>query len=178
MAERDQGQAGERLSDEETGVTWVHVGREAAHGHPKGRPGGPMWLVIGYFALLALGWAYGLMAGQVPLGMGLAGVLVPAALASGLFLRIPYAMPVTVVVAALTILYHLASIRYLNAVGMGNVVVLILIIFYLLEGDRPNLIYRHRYRSYPPAGGGTGKTDTAAGPVTGEQAKGPDDGSV
>ena len=37
-------------------------------------------------------------------------------------------------------LFILATLM-IDAIGIG-------IVFYMVEGDRPNLIYRHRYRSY------------------------------
>ena len=67
----------------------------------------------------------------------------------GLAFRVPWSLVMASMSAGLTIY---ALIRGLG--GDGDLLVLfesianVGILFYLLEGDRPNFIYRHRYRKY------------------------------
>jgi len=67
----------------------------------------------------------------------------------GLWARMPWAIIVAIIMAGFT-LYAFA--RNIGAdpsmLLLVDALVAVSMIFYLVEGDRPNLIYRHRYRRY------------------------------
>lgn len=140
--------------DPYTGLTWAYVSRADAHAHPKGRLGLALYgiagflLLSGLFKLVTL-WPAGALtalgAGALPMLVGL-----------GLLARIPWSLVLAVVMAGFT-LY--TTFRAYNADGafidgatgllfLFDALASVAILFHLLEGDRPNLIYRHRFRKY------------------------------
>jgi hypothetical protein len=44
--------------------------------------------------------------------------------------------------------YGTVSVSYGQFYDLFNAIVTVLVCFYLFEGDRPNFIFRRRYRSY------------------------------
>lgn len=140
--------------DRETGIAWVQVSREAAHAHPMGQLDWMMYLIIGFFIATALtrGW---MVAGQgvgPVLGVG----VLPLVTALLLWMR---AAPARIVVVG-TGLFALFGILSRGFDGLaeaglavslwvlGELLAILAITIYLWEGDRPNLIYAHRFRSY------------------------------
>lgn len=147
-----------RTVPDKNGFQWVHVPREMAHGHPKGRPGIVLWLIAAWFA------ASGGLEVALVAAAGTAwwsGLLGFASLAAGvgLILRVPWAYVLAVLLPARFV------VGFVMAIGGGaqgltgaaqvdqlfvlaQAVIAVAVTFYLIEGERPNLIYRLRYRSY------------------------------
>ena len=152
------------MSDKKTILTepdamgrhWVYVTPAEAHAHPKGGPGPLEYGMALWFALIAAFEAV------INLGYGQFGIvqLVFTALmvscAVGLILRTPWAMVLAVLLAVREMFGFVQLIGggafevppLLALYGVINAIIGIGIVFYMVEGDRPNLIYRHRYRSY------------------------------
>ncbi|PVA07952.1 hypothetical protein [Thalassorhabdomicrobium marinisediminis] len=139
-----------------SGVPWVYVTVEQAHAHPKGRLNLLLWLIAAYFVAtgllkFALAWQYG-----AGLGVSLLSSIWPFLTGIGLALRVPWSVVMAAVSTGLT------AFALVRGLGTGDSLLTLVemlvnvgILFYLLDGDRPNLIYRHRYRKYsaapPPA---------------------------
>lgn len=142
------------MSDDEkpdaySGIPWVHVDPETARAHPKGQLTLALRVIAGYLVAIGLFklwvfWGAGYAAGVIVLG----GVL-PILAGLGLWARMPWAVVVTLVMAGFN-LY--AFVRNVGAdpglLLLFDGIASVAIIFYLVEGDRPNFIYRHRYRKY------------------------------
>ena len=147
-----------RTVPDANGYHWVHVTPEAAHRHPRGRPGAVLWAIAAWFgASGGLEVALALAAGA-PLWSGALG-LASLVTAAGLILRVPWAYVAAVLLPARFVIGFVQSVGG-GAVGLTGsaqadqvfvlvqAVIAVAVIFHLLEGERPNLIYRHRYRSY------------------------------
>jgi hypothetical protein len=132
-----------------SGLSWVYVEPNVVREHPKGKLNPILWAIVlflvgsGILKLVVF-----LNAGAAP-SMALLSGLLPVLTGLGLALRVPFALVIAIIMAGIT-LYSTAgamgsdqSIWFLfdSLVAAG-------IIFYLLDGDRPNFIYRHRYRKY------------------------------
>ncbi|MFQ6547861.1 hypothetical protein AADZ90_007875 [Aestuariibius sp. 2305UL40-4] len=142
-------------------VPWVSVTPAEAAAHPKGRPG----LVIYAIALwLAVSGAFDVLALFGPVGslwfLVFGGLSLVAAL--GLVLGAPWALVLSVLMCGRYLVASIAELRifmFVDAVEEQGLALLILAqgivavaaAFHLLEGDRPNLIFRHRYRAYSEA---------------------------
>ncbi|WP_375280515.1 hypothetical protein [Pseudooctadecabacter sp.] len=165
------------------GVPWVNITPEQARNHPKGKPGVILWAIALYFIVTGLwkfyaAWDFGLAGWLVVL----AGIW-PFLAGVGLLMRVPWSVFMAIVSAGLTVWALFRSSRataelynsfegatqtgFLHALfGVdgytdGFFVILLVelliqvgILFYLMDGDRPNLIYRHRYRQYSANDGG------------------------
>ena len=143
---------------DKNGYQWVHVPRAAAHAHPKGRPGIVLWLIAAWFAASG-GLEVALVAAAgTPWWSGVLGVL-SFATGVGLILRVPWAYVLAVLLPARFV------VGFVLALGGGaqeltqaaqadqvfvlvQAVIAVAVTFHLLEGERPNLIYRLRFRSY------------------------------
>ncbi|PWG16634.1 hypothetical protein [Salibaculum griseiflavum] len=132
-----------------SGIPWVHVEPEVARAHPKGQLTFALRVIAGYLVVIGLFklWVFW-GAGYAP-GVILLGGLLPVLAGLGLWARMPWAVVVTLVMAGFN-LY--AFVRNVGAdpglLLLFDGIVSVGIIFYLVEGDRPNFIYRHRYRKY------------------------------
>lgn len=165
-----------RPRDFYSGIPWVSVTPEQARAHPKGKPGVILWIIAIYFLFVG-GWKFW-FALDLGAGFGIAVLngIWPFLAGVGLLMRVPWSVFMAIVSAAVTIWALLRSTRatatlYNSAeqftnVGMtglfgietyGDAFFLVLlvemilhvfILFHLMDGDRPNLIYRHRYRKY------------------------------
>lgn len=163
-----------------SGVPWVQITPEQARGHPKGKPGIVLWLIALYFIFTGVAkfiWALDLGAG---VGIALLNSVWPFLAGVGLLLRVPWSVFLAIVSAALTLWALLRATRATAALynsveaaanislahvifGIGEygdayflvllveMVAQVGILFYLMDGERPNLIYRHRYRQYSAA---------------------------
>lgn len=153
-----------------SGPPWQYVGRDRAAAHPKGRPGlalylVALWLVV--IAVLNLGAFLIFPVVAVPLWFAAFGAL--ALLGAVLIaLGAPPGWLIAVAIAireiAVFVLYLSSASRLqilLNetlGIAGGQYAALALVVtstaalLYLLWGDRPNLVYRHRYRKYSEAG--------------------------
>ncbi len=153
----------EERQDTYSGIPWVYVSRAEVWAHPKGQLTGLLWAIALYLILAGIGKA-GLLIGQgVPVGWALLLGAFPLACGMGLILRAPWAVVLAAVSAGLTVFQLLGGLGQVGALG-GNAVdfgglspqfwtlihllISVGIVFYLIDGDRPNFIYRHRYRKY------------------------------
>lgn len=130
-------------------IPWVYVPPDQARAHPKGKLNLILWLIVGYFIAVGLLRFYlTLQAGFTPLEALLNGIW-PVLTGLGLAIRMPYAILMASVATGLTVY---ALLRGVGVDGTGIVlletVANVGILFYLVDGDRPNFIYRHRYRKY------------------------------
>lgn len=135
--------------DAYSGLTWVYVSPDVVRGHPKGRLDAILWAIVIFLmgsGLLKLVVLTG--AGASILGALLSGLL-PFLTGLGLALRLPYALVVAIVMAGVTLYTTVRTMGTDQSVWfLVDGLVSVGIIFYLLDGDRPNFIYRHRYRKY------------------------------
>lgn len=139
--------------DPVTGAQWIHVTPGMARNHPQGRLNLILWAIVGYYlAMAGLRVEQAVEWGGVPSGAFVLATLMPLLCAAGLAFRVPWAVLIVTALSALSVLSNLSVIGAGNPAVVVEIIVTVLIILYLLEGDRPNLIYRHRYRSY--RGGG------------------------
>ena len=136
--------------DPSTGAQWVYVPRHVAHGHRLGRVGGLMWGAILYYLSVAL-FSLAALLGYYPIenffGVLIHGVLV--ILTVLILLGFAIRGQATIMFAAV----HFAASVALALTGPFTGVVAggmsFLVMFYLLDSDRANLTFRHRYRSWP-----------------------------
>lgn len=136
------------------GRHWVYVGKDLALAHPKGKLSMLLIAIVAWFLIAGIFeiWAFTLSARLFGLFAGLL-LLISA---YGLFRRSEWVWRI----ATLTPFYFLFQLffniraagssgeNFVIAIMVANALVGFLIAFYLYEGDRPNFIYRHRYRSY------------------------------
>lgn len=140
---------GDERPDAYSGIPWVHVDPAIARAHPMGQLTPALQAISAY--LVAVGllklWLF-TGAGHAP-GVILLGGVLPMLAGLGLWLRLPWAVVIALLMAGFN-LY--AFVRNVGAdpdlLLLFDGVVSVGIIFYLIEGDRPNFIYRHRYRKY------------------------------
>lgn len=132
-----------------SGIPWVDVTPEQARAHPKGQLGLLLWAIVAYFLFIAVIKTYLALSFGAGFGIAVLNAIWPFLAGIGLALRVPWSVFMAVVSAGLTAYALLrgfgtnASVIYLFET-IANVGIL----FYLIDGDRPNLIYRHRYRQY------------------------------
>ncbi|MBT0956295.1 hypothetical protein IV417_02755 [Alphaproteobacteria bacterium KMM 3653] len=133
--------------DVTTGAVWIYVSRAMAHGHPMGRLNWVLYLIIGYFAA---GAAVKLSVwGQGGPALMFWGAILGIMTAIGLALRVPWALILAVAQAGLSVAFLAFSLTAGGSLAtLAEAVVGILIVMYLIDGQRPNLAYRYRYRSY------------------------------
>ncbi|MEM9901641.1 MAG: hypothetical protein AAF865_09845 [Pseudomonadota bacterium] len=147
-----------RTVPDKNGFQWVHIPRAAAHAHAKGKPGLVLWLMAAWFAAsggleIALMLAVG-----TPWWSGLLGAL-SFLTGVGLILRVPWAYILGVLLPARFVVGFVMALgggaQDLSSAGqadqvfvLAQAVIAVAVIFHLIEGERPNLIYRHRFRSY------------------------------
>ncbi len=147
-----------RTVGDANGAQWVHVTPAEAHGHPKGRPGLVLWVIAAWFAASGGLEVALVMAAGAPLWSGALGMLSLVA-GVGLILRVPWAYVLAVLLPARFVIGFVQSVgggaagltgapQADQAFVLVQAVIAALVMFYLIEGERPNLIYRHRYRSY------------------------------
>ncbi len=137
-----------------SGIPWVNITPEQARDHPKGQLNWILWLIVAYFigiAALKFVWILNLGGG---LGLATLNSIWPFLAGLGLAFRVPWSIVMAMISAGLTV--------YALVRGLGNDGTLVTlletlanvgILFYLMDGDRPNLIYRHRFRKYSVEGG-------------------------
>ncbi len=132
-----------------SGIPWVSVSPEQARAHPKGALGPLLWAIVVYFvAIAALKFYLSISYGAGPT-IAILNSVWPLLVGLGLAIRAPWAVIMAMISAALTVY---ALVRGLG--GDGSLITLfetlanVGILFYLIDADRPNLIYRHRYRQY------------------------------
>lgn len=140
------------------GAHWVHLTRDEVRAHPQGRPGPVLWAIALWFAASGAGEVALVQAAGAPLWSGIMGVLSLVA-GVGLLLSVPWAYVLAVLLPARFIIGFAQTVggggETLAGMGQaGQVLVLaqamiaVAVMFHLVEGERPNLIYRRRFRSY------------------------------
>lgn len=143
MSERHEKQ------DAYSGIPWVYVSPEEVRAHPKGRLSPTLWATGLFFIAsgLAKGWV--LAAGGAGTGLALLAGALPLLTGVGLLIRAPWALVLAVVSAGLTLFSLFRDIGgEAGLYYLAEALVMAGILFYLLDGDRPNFIYRHRFRKY------------------------------
>lgn len=136
-----------------SGIPWVHVTPEQARALPQGKLNLFLYAICIYFlcvAALKFGFILSVGAG---LGVALLNSIWPFLTGLGLLFRVPWAIIMAVVSASLTVWFlvrgpQIAGTDGASLVPMCETIFNVGILFYLVEADRPNLIYRHRYRKY------------------------------
>lgn len=132
-----------------SGLPWINITAEQARGHPQGQLGAVLWLIAIYFTFIGVLKFVLVLSFGAGIGTALLNGIWPVLTGLGLAFRVPWAVIMAAVSAGLTVY---ALVRGLG--GDGSVVTLfetlinVGILIYLVEGDRPNLIYRHRFRKY------------------------------
>ena len=138
------------------GRHWVYVTAEEAFAHPKGRPG------LGEYAMALWFAGIGAFEAAINLNFGVFGIVQAVftalllACAVGLVFRAPWSFVLAILLAVREMFGFIQLIGggafevppLLAVYGVTNAIIGVGIIFYMIEGDRPNFIYRHRYRSY------------------------------
>ncbi|MEJ6401618.1 hypothetical protein [Yoonia sp. 2307UL14-13] len=130
--------------DNATDARWIYVTPEMALAHPKGQLGLLLWALVAFNLLMGVVRVYqGVTITPLALIFGVANLTVALLLA----IRSPWALPAVFVqviggiLAAFFIVLGPVDVVIRAALGIGLLV-------YLVDGDRPNLIYRHRFRAY------------------------------
>ncbi|MDE0968616.1 MAG: hypothetical protein OSA51_04335 [Octadecabacter sp.] len=138
-----------KRGDYYSGIPWVFVTPEQARAHPKGVLGFWLWVIVVYFIATAFLKFYLSLNYNEGLTIAILNSVWPLFVGFGLAIRAPWAVIMAAISAALTVF---ALVRGLG--GNGSLITLfetlmnVGILFYLVDSDRPNLIYRHRYRKY------------------------------
>ena len=137
------------------GRHWIFVTKHEAWSHPKGRPGLALFLISLWFAAVGAFELSVAIRGGLPLfSHAMAGATAITGIL--LMLRIPWAYVAAVILPVRQVFGFIELIGtegvepplVATVYAVANAIIGIGVIFHLLEGDRPNLIYRHRYRSY------------------------------
>lgn len=130
-------------------IPWVYVTAREAHAHALGKLGPFEWLIVAYFIGISLLKFWLVLDYGAGLDVAILNSIWPFLVGIGLALRVPWAIIMAMISAALT-----AYILVRGLGGGGDLITLfemianVGILFYLIDADRPNLIYRHRYRKY------------------------------
>jgi hypothetical protein len=132
-----------------SGIPWVSVSPDLARAHPKGALNPLLWAIVVYFIAIAVLKFYLSLSYSAGLTIAFLNSVWPLLVGLGLAIRAPWAIIMAMISTGLTV-YALV-----NGLGSdGNFITLfetlanVGILFYLIDADRPNLIYRHRYRQY------------------------------
>ncbi len=134
--------------DPETGVAWVYVSRNMAHAHPLGQLGVVLWLIVGWLILTGLFKLYWLTQINAPLTVTLLAGALPFLAGVGLAMRVPWSVAMVMGMVGFTLFSMINGVAGLGHWALAEMVLSMLVLFYLIEADRPNLIYRYRYRSF------------------------------
>jgi len=140
-------------------IPWVDVTPEQARVLSKGTLGPVLWLISLYFLGVAvLNFVLVVQSGGGLMAAVLSSIW-PFLAGLGLVLRVPWSIVMAMIASGITVFFLVTSM------GLGDVFLLVEtlinvgVLFYLVDADRPNLIYRHRFRKYSvedaaPAGEG------------------------
>lgn len=139
----------EERPDAYSGIPWVYVSKEEVWGHPKGRLSLILWAVALYFIISAVAKVVIYTGAGLGLGLAVVSGLFPFLTGVGLILRVPWAIMLAIISASISLFSLMrgmgegAGIYYL-----AEALIQAGIVFHLMDGDRPNFVYRHRYRKY------------------------------
>lgn len=130
-----------------TGERWVHVGRAAAHAHPKGRLHWSFVLVaLCLFVIAALKAQTGLQSGGP--GWAVTVALLPALSGVLVLMRAPIARLLLIVMGVVSIFNAVQSgMGQGNLVELAQILAIVSLTIWMWEGERPNLAFGYRYRS-------------------------------
>lgn len=136
-----------------SGIPWVHITPQQARALPKGKLNLTLGAIGLYF--IAIGVFKFSLIMSVGAGFGTAALngFWPVLTGLGLLMRVPWSVIMALVSTTLTVWFLLRGTQVGVADGfalipMFETIINVGILFYLVEADRPNLIYRHRYRKY------------------------------
>lgn len=133
-------------------IPWEHVTPEQARAHPKGQIGLVLGAIGVFFIAIGLGkgwWIYDLSGDLL---IGVFNGIWPLLAGIGLLLRVPWSIYMAVIAAGLSIYALIRGFGEAQSIYyLLETVAYVGILFHLIDGDRPNLIYRHRYRKYSAA---------------------------
>ncbi|MDQ2095389.1 hypothetical protein [Rhodalgimonas zhirmunskyi] len=146
----------------ETGVTWVQVSREAAHAHPMGKLNWLMVMIILYFLAVGVLKFWQVLGFGGGIGVALMGAALPLVTGLLLWAKAAMARVLVIVTGILTLLFTVAGgfgLRGMDTaqmvggefwafISLGELIAVLAITIYMWEGDRPNLIYANRFRSF------------------------------
>ncbi|MBY6153156.1 hypothetical protein KUV47_08040 [Vannielia litorea] len=133
--------------DPVSGQRWVHVTGEMVAAHPQGRLNMALYAVVlflfGMAAWRLVLWTF--VFGGVWMGVEVVAFLLAAA---ALFFRLPPGGWLGITACAMVLVDFATGMK--TAWGgqiwaLGEAVAAVVAGFYLLTGERPNFIYRHRY---------------------------------
>ncbi len=136
-----------------SGIPWVYVTPHQARALPQGKLNAILYLICVYFigiAILKFGLVLSVGAG---LGVALLNSIWPFLTGLGLLFRVPWSIIMAVVSAGLTVWTLVRGTQAglpsdTNLIPLFETMINVGILFYLIDADRPNFIYRHRYRKY------------------------------
>ncbi|WP_377506758.1 hypothetical protein [Octadecabacter sp. R77987] len=135
--------------DAYSGIPWVNVTPQQARALPQGNLGLILYLIIAYLIVTGLFKLWAFSAAGYPLGVIVLGAALPILTGLGLWARMPWAIIVAIIMAGFTLYAFARNVGTdPSFLLLADALVAVGMIFYLVEGDRPNLIYRHRYRKY------------------------------
>ncbi len=135
--------------DHYTGIPWVSVTPQEVRGHPKGQLTPLLWLIGLFFIGSALLKIWLLAQGGLGLGGAVLSGLFPLLTGIGLLMRAPWALILAVLSAGFSLFGLVRGFGTdTSLIYLGETIIMAGILFYLMDGDRPNFIYRHRYRKY------------------------------
>lgn len=145
--------------DAYSGIPWVYVTRQEVWAHPKGRLSPALWAIAIYLLFAGVSKMALLYSESVPLGWSIILGSFPFLCGVGLILRAPWAIILATISAGASVFQLVAGLGSVGAgasFGLGapqfwllfHLLASVGIVFHLMDGDRPNFIYRHRYRKY------------------------------
>lgn len=142
-----------------SGISWVYIAPDQARSLPQGRLNWALYLIATYFIAIGLFKFWLVWSAGQGVGLALVNGLWPILTGLGLLFRVPWAIVMAVISATLTIWF-----MFRGAISGGtdggaifalcDTILNVGILFYLVEADRPNLIYRHRFRKYSEVAAG------------------------
>lgn len=135
--------------DAYSGLTWVYVSPRDVRDHPKGRLNTILWAIVLFLVGSGLLKLIVFVDAGAALSIALLSGLFPILTGLGLALRMPFALVIAIIMAGIALYTTVGAMGSEESLWfLVDSLVAVGIIFYLLDGDRPNFIYRHRYRKY------------------------------
>lgn len=136
-----------------SGIPWVYITPQQARALPTGKLNLVLYLIAFYFVLIGLFKFALILSFGAGLGTALLNGVLPVLTGLGLLARVPWSIIMALVSAILTVWFLIRGTQFSAEDGsvvfqMLETILNVGILFYLTEADRPNLIYRHRYRKY------------------------------
>lgn len=132
-----------------SGLPWVYIEPEQARSLSMGKLGVVLWLIVAYFITAAVLKAYWVWDAGLGFGFIVLNAIWPLLTGLGLAFRVPWAVMMAIVSTALTVFMIVQGLGGpTDLILLAEMVINVAALFYLMDADRPNLIYRHRYRQY------------------------------